>query len=108
MVRAMEKTILDHPQNHANWLHLLLLVQKPFYEVAIVGKDYKNKSEQILREYLPHTLIAATEEEGEILLLKNRYVPGTTQIYICEEGACQLPLTQIKKVLTQLHVQEDH
>ena len=102
MVKSMQKTILEHPRNHANWLHIMLLLQKPFYEIAIVGKDYREKAAKILNEYLPNTVIAATEIESSISLLKNRYSPEKTQIYICEEGICQLPLEEIQETLVQV------
>lgn len=102
MVQTMQKTMVDQPQSHANWLHLTLLLHKQFYEVAIIGKEFRNKASQILAEYLPNTVIAATEKEGRTSLLKDRHVPNKTQIYVCQKGTCKLPLTQTEEALTQL------
>ncbi len=102
MVQSMQKSIQEHPRNHANWLHILLLLQKPFYEVAILGKENRKTASKLLSEYLPNTVIAATEKESNLSLLENRYTHGKTQIYICEEGACQLPLEKIQEALVQL------
>ncbi|WP_289644324.1 thioredoxin domain-containing protein [Maribacter aestuarii] len=102
IVLSMQKNIAEQPQSHANWLHLTLLLQKPFYEVAIVGEDFEDKASEILKEYLPNTIVAATSKEGQIALLKNRFIPDKTNVYICEKGACKLPLTQIEEVLKQL------
>ncbi len=107
MVQNMQKNITEQPQSHANWLHLTLLLQKQFYEVAIVGKEFRNKAFEVLKEYLPNTVMAATEKEGYITLLKNRHVPDKTKIYICEKGVCKLPLTQTKEALTQLQDNKD-
>lgn len=108
MVNSIQKTIVDHPQNHTNWLHLMLLFQKPFYEIAIIGEDYKNKALEISREYLPQTIIAGSEKEGAIPILRNRYDPNKTQIFVCEKGACKLPFSQTKEVIEQLREQHDH
>lgn len=102
MMGSMQKAITDNPQTHANWLHILQLMQRPFYEIAIIGADYKKRAAEISKEYLPNSILTGTEKEGNISLLKNRYVTDKTLIYVCEKGVCQLPLTRTEEVLSQL------
>ncbi len=89
-------------QNHANWLQLALYFDQPFYEVAIVGDDYKDKAEEINSRYLPYSILAASEKESGLSLFQDRYVEGQTLMYVCQEGTCQLPTKQMEKVLDQL------
>jgi uncharacterized protein YyaL (SSP411 family) len=99
MLQGMESTIKDRPENHSNWLSLLLLHQKPFYEIAILGEDYLQKRKEISSTYLPNSIICGSEKEGNLSLLKNRYKEKTTQFFVCEKGACKLPLTRTEEVL---------
>jgi uncharacterized protein YyaL (SSP411 family) len=102
MLKNVQPNFDENPQNYANWLHLILLEKLPFYEIAIVGDDYKEKAQTLTKAYLPNTIITGTQKKSELPLLKNRFVVGSTHIYICQEGSCKLPLTQTKEVLTLL------
>ncbi|WP_027078244.1 thioredoxin domain-containing protein [Maribacter antarcticus] len=102
MMQSMEPAVKERPENHANWLSLLLLHQKPFYEIAIVGENYLEKRKELCTSYIPQSIICGSEHEGVLSLLKNRYNKETTQIFICEEGACKLPLTRTEEVLILL------
>ncbi len=99
MMQRMEPAVKERPENHANWLSLLLLHQKPFYEIAILGEDYLQKRKEISSTYLPNSIICGSEKEGNLSLLKNRYKEKTTQFFVCEKGACKLPLTRTEEVL---------
>lgn len=102
MMQSMEPAVKERPENHANWLSLLLLHQKPFYEIAIVGENYLEKRKELCTSYIPQSIICGSEREGVLSLLKNRYHKETTKIFICEEGACKLPLTRTEEVLILL------
>jgi uncharacterized protein YyaL (SSP411 family) len=99
MMQSMEPTVKERPENHANWLSLLLLHQKPFYEIAIVGKNYLEKRKELCTSYIPQSIVCGSEREGALSLLKNRYKEKTTQVFICEEGTCKLPLTRTEEVV---------
>ncbi|NHF58339.1 thioredoxin domain-containing protein [Flavobacteriaceae bacterium TP-CH-4] len=107
MLRNVQDNFTKNAQGHANWLQLVLYMNQPFYEVALVGDFYQEKANEIRRNYLPYTLFAGTGSGSELALLKNRQVEGITQFYICQHGSCQLPLTQTDEVLTQLRVQRE-
>ena len=92
----------EHPESHANWLHLVLYNQKPYYEVAIVGDAAMEKKEKLQSRYLPNTVFAGTEKDGELDLVQNRFAEGQTLIYVCLQGSCKLPIDSIEQTLTQL------
>ncbi|MEO9892476.1 thioredoxin domain-containing protein [Aurantibacter sp.] len=103
MLKNIQDNFENQGNNHANWLQLALLQNQPFYEVAIVGESYKQIAAELGQNYLPNTVLAGSKNEGGISLLQNRHVANKTQIYICRQGTCMLPLTHTKEVLTQLH-----
>ena len=59
-------------------------------------------AQQIGKEYLPNSIMVGSKEDGNLELLKNRSVPGRTLTYICQEGACKLPVSTAKDALQQL------
>ena len=104
MLMTMQGNFEKNAQSHANWLHMALYLNLNFYEVAIVGKNYKEMAQGINTNYLPNSIIAGTEKESEIPLLQNRFKENTTLIYVCIHGACKLPLTQAEEVVRQIRL----
>ena len=98
----MVSTIKDRTEILAIWLSLLLMHLKPFYEIAIIGEDFLQKRKEICTTYLPNSILCGSKKEGSISLLKNRYTEKTTQFFVCEKGACKLPLSQTEEVLSLL------
>lgn len=102
MLKNIQDNFSQNTQSHSNWLDLVLFKSLPFFEVAIVGSHFKEKALELMKSYMPNTVYAGTYEQSEHPLLKNRFREGVTSIYICEEGSCQLPLTQTEEALTHL------
>lgn len=102
MLKNTQNNFEKNAQNHANWLQLLLYINQAFYEVAIVGENYKEIAEELRKHYLPNTILAGTKRESTIGILQNRYSHDSTFIYICEKGACKLPVEKADKALKQL------
>ena len=43
MLNNVKPEIQNYPSGYTNWLDLMLNTSLPFYEIAIVGKDAKQK-----------------------------------------------------------------
>ncbi len=99
MLNNVKPEMLEHPSAYSNWLDLMLNYAQPFYEVAIVGKDAKQKINELNKTYLPNKLIAASISENNMPLLENRYNPDNTLIYVCVNRACKLPVTQVNDAI---------
>lgn len=102
MLKNVQENFDESAQGYANWMHLVLYENQNFYEIAIVGENYKNLGKEISSNYLPNSILVGSEKEGSVDLLKNRYNEGQTLIYVCIEGACKLPVSSSKEVLEQL------
>ncbi len=102
MLKNMQDNFHEQGQNHANWMQLGLYMSQPFYEIAVVGNSYKETAQKIGAAYLPNVLLAGTEKEGTLGMLKNRFQPEETPIYICTKGVCKLPLHTMENVLEQV------
>lgn len=87
---------------YANWSQLeAYLVSEP-YEVAILGNDAIEKRHEFSQQYLPNVLYLGGKKEGNLELLENKLNKGQTTIYVCQNKACQLPVTEVKKALSQI------
>ncbi|MDP5105626.1 MAG: thioredoxin domain-containing protein [Polaribacter sp.] len=102
MLNNVKPEIIDNGSYFSNWLNLMLNYTKPFYEIAIVGKDAKQQFKELNAMYLPNTLIIYSETENNTPLLKNRFIEGETNIYVCVNNSCKLPVKTVEKALQLL------
>ena len=102
MMNNMKPNIEKSPSSFSNWLDLYLNYTKPYYEVAISGAKAKDKIEEINAQYLPNILIAGAIEESNLPIMKNRFNPEDTYIYVCVDGTCKLPVISTDQAISQL------
>ena len=102
MVKNVQANFNDGAQYYSNWMQLALFMNQPFYEVAIVGEGYKEKAKELLKHYIPNSVLAATSNESDISILQERYSEGNTLIYVCIHGSCKLPQVEVSESLKQM------
>ncbi len=105
MLRNILDKIAEYPQSYSNWLDLLMNFTYPFFEIAITGDRFRDSAEYFHSKYLPNTLLSGSDSKSSLPLLKDRVVNGKDLIYICREGACQLPVeskTDAFKLISQV------
>ena len=99
MANNVKPDMEKYASGYANYANLMLKEIVPYYEVAIVGKDAHKKALEFNKEYHPNKLILGSTKVSNMELLQEKYVQGSTIIYVCENKACQLPTTSIIKAL---------
>ena len=77
----------------------MLNYSNPYYEVAIVGENAKQKISALNKTYIPNKLIAGSTSENDMPLLENRYKPNNTFIYVCVNKACKLPVKEVEQAI---------
>ncbi|WP_298422641.1 thioredoxin domain-containing protein [uncultured Kordia sp.] len=97
MLTNMIPNIGNSPSSYSNWLQLMSNYTSPYFEVAIAGSEGLEKMQQLNTYYLPNILVAGTMSESTIPLLQNRFIEDGTYIYVCVNGTCKLPLTEVEK-----------
>jgi hypothetical protein len=102
MVKNVQKDFDRSAQGFANWLHVILYENQNFYEIALVGDNYKALGKEIGTHYLPNSILVGSGQDGNLELLKNRHVDGETLAYVCIEGTCKLPVTTSEGVMQQI------
>ncbi len=102
MLNNVKPEMQEYPSGYSNWFDFMLNYTNPFYEVAIVGKDAKQKLSELNKSYLPNKLIAGSTSENNMALLENRYNPNHTRIYVCVNQACKLPVSEVDQAIKLL------
>ncbi|MGB0891923.1 MAG: thioredoxin domain-containing protein [Flavobacteriaceae bacterium] len=102
MLHNLSPLLQEYPSSYANWMNLYLNFAKPFYEVAISGKDALKKTKELNKYYIPNKLLCGSKKESSLPLLKNRFVKEQTLLYVCVNKACKLPTVNALEASKQL------
>lgn len=102
MLNNVKADCIESPIIYYNWMDLMLNYTGEYYEIAISGKNALQKVKELETYYLPNTLIAGSTKESKIPLLENRFMSDGTYIYVCVEGACKMPETEVANVISKI------
>ncbi|MEO6136968.1 MAG: thioredoxin domain-containing protein [Ginsengibacter sp.] len=102
MIRNQWPSIIKNAGYYSNWAIAALYHIQPTFEIAVVGKDWKDKLGELQKEYLPNALFAGGADEGSIPLLENKLVKNKTNIYVCKNKNCQLPVEETNLAIEQI------
>jgi uncharacterized protein YyaL (SSP411 family) len=108
MLKAVQDSLQRYPGQYSNWMHLALWLDTPFYEVVITGPQARGKLTSLQAHYLPHVLLAASEEPVSHPLFENRHSTDKTRIFICEFGQCRQPLESIEEALNEIELKANN
>ena len=105
MTIAMREAVREHASFHFTWGDALLWLTEPRYEVAIAGTDATDRLNEFAARYRPDAIVAATDDGTSIVpWLSERFDADETQIHVCREMACQLPVNTVDEALKQMSV----
>ncbi len=104
MLNNLKEDIEKYPANYSNWLNVMINYTRPFYEVVIAGKNAVKINKKLVHSYLPNIIIAGTTKENNSLpLLSYKYNEDETLVYVCVNGTCKLPQTEINKAIQTIN-----
>ncbi len=92
------KPATQHPESFAHLLRALDFHLSPTKEVALVGDDVGELAATVRSAFRPHLVLAGGPEGSEEppLLRERPLVDGQPTAYVCENFACQAPVTDSK------------
>jgi len=99
---AMKESMFKSPTFHANWLITAAYLIYPYFEVAVVGDGFELFRKEISQRYLPSISVLGGSKNVSLELLSNKYVNGTTIIYVCKDKVCQLPVEEVTRAIEQI------
>jgi len=94
MLARMEDQIYDNGSMFAHWARLMLSQVKPFFEIAVTGKDALLLTWQMQKRYLPNAVFAASPQGSSLPIFQDRFSDSETLIYVCQNKACHLPVSK--------------
>ena len=81
---------MDYPSAFSNWLNLWMDLGADNRELAISGTGANEVLKNINAVYLPHILLAGSEKDSVVPLLKNRFAENRLLFYVCQNKALSL------------------
>ncbi len=102
MIGKVQKNIGEYVGGHSNWGAAHLNYSKRNYEIAIAGKDAESVAQEIQQLALYNCWVTYSTKKSKLPLFEGRYQKGKTLIYVCESGACQLPVESLDEALKQI------
>jgi hypothetical protein len=102
MLKRMREQFEANPLYHSNWGLLSLNLLYSYYEVAIVGNDFRSKLSEISAKYFPNIILMGGSDEGTLQLLKQKLVQNETMIYVCVNKSCKLPVNNVDAAIKQM------
>jgi len=100
MLLNVQADMAGYPSGYSNWALVHLQMSKPYYEVAITGKEWTEKVSELNKHYIPNKVIMGGED-GDIPLLEGKFI-GETTIFVCVDRACQMPVTKVEDAIQQM------
>jgi len=90
LLRNIMPHIARYGSSYSNWCMLLLDEVFGTYEVAITGENYEAMRIEIENKYIPNKIILGGKK-GSLPLLQEKFT-SETQIFICKDKTCSLPV----------------
>jgi uncharacterized protein len=89
----------------SNWASLALWINNPFLEIAVLGPNALEYTQELNAQFLPFKVLSgSTTTDKGIPLLENRASKdGNTYIYICNNNACLKPVASVSEALTLIN-----
>jgi uncharacterized protein YyaL (SSP411 family) len=91
--RLLHKVAFRHPQAFAHLLQAIDFHFAAVKEVALVGDHLRPLERTVRSRFRPHLVLAGGEPDGVPLLAGRGTVDGRPAAYVCENFACQRPVT---------------
>ena len=104
-IQLIKNVVDDVKKNlgyYSNWAQAMIPRVCPLIEIAIVGKDWKEKLSDMQKIFLPNVIYSGGNNEGTLSLLENKLVEGKTLIYVCKNKSCRLPVEKVADALDQI------
>jgi uncharacterized protein len=98
VLRLFAKAAPRQPDAFAHLLRALDFQLAPTKEVALIGSDLAELAAVVRSGYRPHLVIAGGHEGSEVppLLASRAQVDGRATAYVCQNFACQSPVTAVE------------
>ncbi|MGZ3937702.1 MAG: thioredoxin domain-containing protein [Flavisolibacter sp.] len=104
MVRTLANATIKYPTSFGVWLSLFFEMISGTKEIVVLGENWENYLQNLLRIHISHKLVQAAEIPlSGYPLFDNRPKTSETRIYLCENYACRHPVNTLQEFVSLLH-----
>jgi uncharacterized protein YyaL (SSP411 family) len=104
-LRVAGSMIRRYPQGFGRALSAIEFHVAPVKEIALIGERGSDIERAVFESYLPNSVVAIGVDgssDSVPLLHGKATVKGTPTAYVCENFACQRPVTEVQDLVDQL------
>ncbi len=91
-----------YPSGYTNWAQAMLAHVFPCYEIAITGPEALARRAEFAPHYIPERVFLGATASTDLPLLAEKTLGTSTTIFVCENKACQLPVSTVEEALKQV------
>ncbi|MGB0839158.1 MAG: thioredoxin domain-containing protein [Chitinophagales bacterium] len=97
LLKSMEDALVKYPRSFANWAINYMTLHFGIEEVVVVGKNANTLGESVNTLFMPEKIMQVSQVSNEQFpLLKGRFQENKTQIYLCQNETCQMPVETLE------------
>jgi uncharacterized protein len=97
LLKAIENTAKRYATSFARYALVMLLEEKNYREIAIIGTDALEKIQAIQTHFFPNAIFMASQNaDSEYAMLKDK---NEDYIYLCQNYACLKPVQSVEEFL---------
>jgi hypothetical protein len=113
ILRLAASQVRRHPQGFGRALSAMEFALGATKEIAVIGPLPSDLSRAVAEQYLPHAVVALTDDPqrdaASIPLFDGRdMVDAKPTAFVCENFACQMPVTTVPELLALLDEPPSH
>ncbi|MBO9729076.1 MAG: thioredoxin domain-containing protein [Chitinophaga sp.] len=99
-VSGLAQTVVRYPTSFGVWASQLLQFVKGTPELAVVGKNFKEKMQETQKWFIPYKILLGAEKNiSDIPLLADRARENETLIYLCKDYHCIKPVYYMEEII---------
>lgn len=103
MLAKVKSLVLKNADYLSNWACLATQMVTPTAEIAIVGVDCLKVRAKLEERYYPNKVLSGTKLKSDLPLLENRVaLSEQTNIYVCYNKTCKLPVQTVEEAWLQI------
>ena len=102
MATNLRQLILQEPNYMSYWGLLAMETTFPFYEVVVTGPDTEQRRRAMASTFQPFAQFMGSSTASRLPLVRDKVDQHKTQIHVCVEKTCRLPVATAEEALQQL------
>lgn len=102
ILQSVEKSMIGYPEGYGHFADLYLRKAMGAPEIVITGSEALQYKKDLKEKYLPNFLWAVSYKGDDLPIFANRFEEDKTQVFVCQNKTCQLPVDTIEKAEDQI------